>query len=147
MKFFLLPLGICCFLWAADDLEAVKHQIQVHNQTHLKGLIAGDPEACASIYAPDTLILYPGRPPLSGNEGVYRERRRAFDKARVLDGSLELISLEISGEMAYEIGTFSYTIQALDQNEARIVKGKYIVIWQRQPDGRWLRKVDAGLPD
>jgi len=64
----------------------------------------------------------------------------------VLDGVIRTEELQVSGDLAYEIGKFSYTIRVAGE-QARVVGGTFLTVWQRQPDGNWLCQVDAGLPE
>lgn len=49
--------------------------------------------------------------------------------------------LIVSGNIAYESGTYSLEIKPKDQETVKDY-GKYIVIWEKQENGKWLMKKD-----
>ena len=46
-----------------------------------------------------------------------------------------------SGELAYEIGTFDLTLND-DTGKPKASRGKYVVVWKKQPDGTWKAAAD-----
>ena len=58
------------------------------------------------------------------------------------DLTLEAIEVEASGDLAYEIGSFS--MQAPAENNAMITAtGNDVVVWKRGADGNWRLHVDT----
>jgi ketosteroid isomerase-like protein len=54
------------------------------------------------------------------------------------------LSLEtrISGEMAYQRGTFTTQVKPKAGGEARTIVGKFLRIYRREPDGSWRMVID-----
>lgn len=95
----------------------------------------GDAEAMAALYTPDGALLPPGAARIDGREGI-AALWRSFMEAGVKDLALKTVELEVHGETASEVGTF--TLTAPDGEGGRVTgHGKYIVLWRKGDDGVW----------
>jgi len=133
---------------AGDTISKAELQkiVDARHATYLAGLKSGDVEQHISIFAPDATILLSGSKPLKGIAAIAINKRDLLARVTVLDGVIRTEELQVSGDLAYEIGKFSYTIRVAGE-QARVVGGTFLTVWQRQPDGNWLCQVDAGLPE
>jgi uncharacterized protein (TIGR02246 family) len=97
----------------------------------------GDAETISQIYTDDAEWLVPGAPPIIGRAAI-----EATWKTLVGEGGnflkITTLQLQQAGTWAWELGTFVAT----DPGGSVLNAGKYLVIWQRQPDGRWLTHRD-----
>lgn len=95
----------------------------------------GDAAAMAMLYTPDAALLPPGAARIDGREGV-QAMWQGFMDAGVRDLDLETVELEVHGDSASEVGTF--TLTAPDGEGGRVTAGgKYIVLWREGEDGVW----------
>lgn len=136
----------CSFLFAGDDAAEIRKIIESQNKKFIQTLIDEDAEAHAALFTQDAVTMFPGAPMVKGRDAIYREKLTQFNKVRVIDGVIKTERVEASGDLAYEIAYFSYTLK-INNQPSRIVGGKTLVVWKRQADGRWLIQVDSGLPD
>jgi ketosteroid isomerase-like protein len=58
------------------------------------------------------------------------------------DLTLEAVEIEASGDLAYEIGSFSLRVPA-ENNSMVTFTGNYVVVWKRGADGNWRLYVDT----
>lgn len=85
-------------------------------------------------------------------DGTITRGRAAIEAARIAlmqqvqlqTGTIVTEDLVVVDDLAYEMGNYSFTLKAPDK-PATIQVGRYLTIWQRQPDGKWLIKTDSGL--
>ena len=85
-------------------------------------------------------------------DGTLTRGRAAIEAARIAlmkqyqlqNGIISTQDLVVVDDLAYEMGSFSFTLKAPDK-PATVQTGRYLTIWQRQPDGKWLIKTDSGL--
>lgn len=141
-----LLAAIPCLAQAPTKDEALKKAIESMHQRYLDCLKRGDAQGFADLFTVDGQVFNPGIPVVDGRESILRDRQELFFRAKVLSGVIRTDHLEQSGDLAYELGRFSYTL-SIDGQPGRIVEGKYITIWKRGQDGQWRYRVDAGLPD
>jgi ketosteroid isomerase-like protein len=62
-------------------------------------------------------------------------------KSGVQEISLMTDRVEQSSDLAYEVGRYSLTVKPL-QGETITDRGKYVVVWRRQADGKWKASAD-----
>jgi len=135
--------------WAgAPDaaLTELRAAIKTHHDTYIDSLIEGDAATYAEMFTEDAVLLRPNAPMVRGRTTILADQKTLLSRAQVISGAVQTVHLDMSGDMAYEIGNFSYTFR-LDGGEPRTVGGKFLAIWRRQADGRWLCEAEAGLPE
>ena len=99
----------------------------------------------ASFYTADATLLPPGSPMITGSSNI-RGFWQSFLDAGAADPNLRTVSVESSGELAYEIGTFDAIMPRPGGGTARS-SGKYLAVWKRQGDGSVKMVADMFSPD
>jgi uncharacterized protein (TIGR02246 family) len=97
---------------------------------------AGDADKLAAMYWDDAVLQPPGAPAATGRAAI-----RAFlaaDTAATRGAGLKMNipeagAVDVSGDLAYEAGTYTVT----DASGATVDAGKYIGVFQKR-DGKWL---------
>jgi len=90
----------------------------------------GNATAIASFYAQDAAVLAPNQPTIRGRKAV----EESFEEAiREFGGKMRIEPVEIraAGDLAYQWANYSTT------GGKRSVVGKFVEIYDRQPDGSW----------
>ena len=108
---------------------------------------AKDPEAFASVYVDDAVLMLEGAPDLAGIEAI-REGIGGMMQDPNFDLSFAADNVVVAraGDQAYETGTYSLTMSDADGNPATQV-GHYVVLWEKQEDGSWKVVLDAPVSD
>ena len=118
-----------------EDLDRTRN-------AHVAALNANDPDAWVTCFASDAVQMPPNDPPNIGTENI-RAWSGGMLAAFRAEFSLDVDEVELAGDdWAFERGT--YTIALTPEgggNELRDT-GKYITIYQRQPDHSWLMARD-----
>ncbi len=127
-------------------MKALEKAVKTMHEEYLSALKNADAEAFIKLFQEDAIVLSPGSPMLRGKDAIRRDKEAIFARATILGGVVRTLHLEQSGNLAYEVGRFSYTVK-VGESDSRIVEGKYVTIWKRAADGVWRYQVDAGLPD
>jgi len=89
-----------------------------------------DAAGVASMYLPDGKILPPGRPMITGTEGIRSYWQAAFD-AGVQRIAKKPVDIMLSGDLGVETSTYSVIFK--DQE----ILGKDTLIWRRGPNNVW----------
>ncbi len=101
----------------------------------------GDAAALAAMYDTAGVVLAPNAPPMRGRQNIEAlwagARQQGFKTL-----NLEVNSVELIGDHAIELGSYTLVVQPPGQGETTD-RGKYIVIWKRQADGTWKLYRDA----
>lgn len=122
------PAGVVAI--TAEDKAA----IQALSDSFGTAMKAGDWDTLASAYAEDAIMYPPDAPAVTGREAI----KKSFSEfPPVKDFVAEIHEVEGYGDLAYLRGSAVLTITLPDGKEAK-ESGKYIEIYRKQPDGKWL---------
>ena len=112
-----------------DELDAINAGIA-------RALAEQDARRFASYYADDARMLFHGQPMIRGRAGIEAEVRGWVAKGPVTV-SFETSAVIADGALVVDVG----------QTTSPTGRGKYVVVYQRQPDGSLKIAVDAGSSD
>jgi uncharacterized protein (TIGR02246 family) len=139
--------GIATAARADSPLAAVRLSIDAGNAKFLKALEAGDAKAYASLFAPDGIELPSGGGEITkGRAAIEADEEGGAKAAQIKSGSIHTTNVYLDGRVAYETGLYSFVVVSSGK-PARTVYGRYFEIWEEQPSGAWLIKVDCGYAD
>ena len=105
---------------------------------------AKDPEKFASFYTDDAVLMLADTPETSGKAAIHDTVAGLMkDPAFALSFETTKVEVARSGDMAYELSTF--TITTTDEKSKKPVTGKGhgIVLWKKQADGSWKAHIDV----
>jgi ketosteroid isomerase-like protein len=114
--------------------------------TRVEALIAGDMDAAVAVFTEDALAWRPDAPAIEGRAAI---RADSETPPGVTVRGLTLTSLEIDGygDLAFDRGTWEWTLAFEGTDEPVVVTGKYVVIARKQEDGTWLWTLDMSNTD
>lgn len=125
------------------DPVAIAKEIQSLDADWSHAANVGDVEKCISYYADDGVLLEPDSPIASGKE-AFRKSWTALvtgpNYVSLTFGSTKVTVAE-AGDMAYDVGTFQLTTKD-KAGKSTTQLGKYVEVWQKQPDDSWKAAVD-----
>jgi uncharacterized protein (TIGR02246 family) len=87
-----------------------------------------DVDACAQLYTTDAILLPPDAPALNGRASIAGLFRSLFDGG-VRSNELRTLDVIEDGRLVVETGEFTFHMESGQSD------GKYLAVWQRQPDG------------
>jgi uncharacterized protein (TIGR02246 family) len=106
-----------------------------------------DAGAIASMFTEDgEVIVATTKGFITGRAAIEEFWRARFKAARFIDVAIATVSVQVEGNTAYETGTTGSTVQVGDSPPVTRT-GRYLTVWKRQPNGVWLIRVDAIIPD
>ena len=129
MRRLLLILIVLPQLAAADPFEKLRQEWA--RDLHEKRLAAS-----TTLYAPDAMFIQPDGARVKGSAAI----RRLYEKVTsTFDSSLSFSSerVEISGDLAYDSGTYTETLVMRASRKSILSKGSYLTIYRRAKDGNW----------
>ena len=121
---------------AAVPQSASKEELGQMNRDFVVALNAKDATKAASYYAEDAVIYPPGEAPVSGRVAIEAYWKGAIESGGVRDATVETIDAKSSGDLGYEIGTFTLTANGPDGKPISD-RGRFVELLRRGPDGRW----------
>ena len=119
----------------ASEQERGKSVWRTLDEAFIRHASEKDAALVAAFYAPDAKLLPPNAPLIDGAEGIRAFWRGLLD-AGGADVTLDTTLVDMSGDLAYGVGQYSFTLPAATGGRTRD-HGKYLVVYRRQADGAW----------
>ena len=128
------------------SVQAARKAIEAANAKFSKAFARGDAKALAARYTSDAIVFPPGSDMIRGNEAIGKFWK-ATRGGGVQGASLTTIDVGRNGDVAYEVGKVTLTIQPRGKKPTTEA-AKYVVVWKQQVDGSWKlhRDIWNGLP-
>jgi ketosteroid isomerase-like protein len=117
----------------ADAQSAILAQ----SQSHVEAWLRNDAAAIAAHLTEDVVISAPGMADLKGRTVVEQTWRDMLTQSRVAELIVRPDPIIVSGGLGLEAGEFDEIIVAQGQPDTMAIHGRYVSIWQRQPNGDW----------
>jgi uncharacterized protein (TIGR02246 family) len=117
----------------AEDLAA----IAAFNRQYLAAINDGDIDALARLTTDGHMMISSGGPPLAGKQALVDAMTGAFENFEI-DETWTPEETVVSGDLAYQRGTFVVMARPKSGGEASRSTGNFIRIYRREPDGSWL---------
>ena len=118
----------------------VKQEIDAELRKWENCFNGGDMAALAGLYTTNATLMPPDSEAIRGRKGIEEFWQAARD-AGVRHIALHIGDVFADGDVVTEISRATLTIQP-DGGQSQDVPVKYVVVWKRQPGGRWELFVD-----
>jgi ketosteroid isomerase-like protein len=126
----------------AKDLAA----ISAYNERYLKAINAGDVATLSALTVEDHIMMIPNRPILAGKANNDDANKRAAAQFDIRE-TWQPLDTVVSGDLAYQRGTFGTTVTPKSGGVSRTSDGKFLRIYRRQKDGSWTMVIDSFSSD
>ena len=124
----------------------VREALRALAQDFARNANAGDAGKLVSdFYTEDATLLPPNAPLIRGTQGIRGYWQGLMD-AGAGDATMDTIQVDVSGDLAYEIGRYSFTVPSPSGGRSSD-QGKYLAVFRRQPDGGWKAVADMFSSD
>jgi ketosteroid isomerase-like protein len=115
-----------------DDLAA----ITAYNERYLQAINEEDIALLSSLTTDGHVMLPPNREPVVGkpaNDAMHGSAFERFDYREMWTP----VETDIDGDLAFQRGTFTVIATPRSRGDRVVVRGSFMRIYQRQPDGAW----------
>ncbi len=130
-----VPFLVSCTTAPPPDTTAEDSQaIKAVSKQWVDAFNRGDGAALAALYTEEAKRFPPNNPMIVGRENIQVWIQALLD-AGVGDLQSTTIDLHVNGDMAYEVGKYTLTIQS-EEGEVVSDSGNYVEIWKRV-NGSW----------
>jgi len=116
--------------------SATVEELGQMNRDFAKALTAKDAVAAAIVYDENASILPPNEPIVTGRANIQAYWQGAID-AGIIDATVKTIDAKSTGNLGYEIGTFTMRFHGA-KNDTIVEVGKYTEILERNEEGQWI---------
>ncbi|GEM_PF-574929 len=142
---FLLTISLSA---TAQSQADVKQKIEKMNKEMAQAMIAGDHEKNLQYYTDNVVSLPSYEKMLQGKDAI-RKSMEEMEKSdwKVKDFNFETVSVEQNGNMVTEIGKYRMEMNKKGSTEMMKDEGKYVTLWEKQPDGSYKIKTEIWNSD
>ena len=128
----------------AADKAAIRDLMDVQ---WLNAAQAKDVDTVLSFFADDASRFPPNASIITGKEAIRARVSEAYSGPRVaISWQTTKVEVSGSGDLAYSHGTYEETVNDPEGNPVTD-KGKWVTVWEKQPDGTWKVVVDIWNTD
>jgi uncharacterized protein (TIGR02246 family) len=125
--------------------DSMTSDLEASRQAFVAAINAHDSRTAAAEYAKDARLVPPSAEVLVGREAIESFWRTGLD-AGLSSVDLHPTELQDIGPLVCEVG--GYAIGVISPEGMQLTnRGRYLVVWRRQTDGRWQRAVEMLSPD
>ncbi|HEY2376703.1 MAG TPA: DUF4440 domain-containing protein [Gemmatimonadaceae bacterium] len=132
---------------ATPDAAAVRQLIDSADARFGAAALKGDTATLASFYADDAMFMDANMPTIRGHDAIAKAFGAMVATMKPTSFKLQTTDLIVSGEYAIETGTYDVSNAAAKGAKPSHAVGKFLVIWRKQPDGRYKIIRDIGNSD
>jgi uncharacterized protein (TIGR02246 family) len=126
-----------------DQRAADESTIRGLDADWVKAVAAKDATLATSFYADGASLFPPGAPVATGKDTILKAWTGLMGMPGfALTFAPTKIEVSRAGDLAYELGEYQMTLND-KQGKPQTDKGKYVVVWGKQPGGTWKALVDA----
>jgi len=116
----------------ADDLKGIAE----FNRQYLAAINGGDAQALGRLTTDDHMMISSGGAPMVGRERMVEAMTRGFQTTNLEEHWMPEETV-ISGDLAYQRGTFTVLATPKAGGATRKTAGNFLRIYRRLPDGSW----------
>lgn len=120
----------------SQDVDAAKVAIAETRQAFWDAHEMGDADALVELMTDDAALFAPGMEEVRGRDALLEAARQMFEVMTVEDFAIIDQEVEVHGSSAYELTTYSETLQMGD-GDPTPVRGRYLIVWKQGEDGTW----------
>ena len=114
------------------DLQAIDRV----RAAHIAGMNQGNADHLAGLFGEDAVQMPPNAPTNRGRATIHAWFKAFMDPFRA-EFALEVEEVRAAGDWAFERGAYQLRLSLKAGGSAIQDTGKYITIYQKQPDGAW----------
>jgi uncharacterized protein (TIGR02246 family) len=128
------------------DVGSIRASIDSLNARFVDAAKRLDTAAIAALYTDDAVVMMSNTEAWRGRDAARSGWAGMLSQGTLKDFSLKTQDVDVGGDLIVETGTYEMTLQPKTGQEMKD-KGKYVVVWRRQPDGSLKIFRDIGNSD
>jgi ketosteroid isomerase-like protein len=132
---------------ASQTNDEIRDKIVKINQQMAKAMMEGNPQATLGFYAKDAVSLPNYGEMVKGIDAIKKSNEEMASSGKVNSVEFNTVMVNTYGNMVSEIGTYKMNITMPGMASPVEDNGKYLTLWEKQPDGSLKIKVETWNTD
>jgi uncharacterized protein (TIGR02246 family) len=137
----------CAPLTEPVDPGTVRQAIEAAAAKFAAAFNRGDAEAVAAFYAKEAKVLPPNSAMVTGESAIRAFWQGFIEMTATRELTLEVLTVDSQGDLAYEVGAYTLSLQLKNALAPIQDQGKYVVVWKRSASGSWMIVADIWNSD
>ena len=143
-------LGLCVILVCSLGCATVQQPTSIDvrrwvAERYVEPFQNGDVDTWLQVFADDALAMHNTLPPLRGRQAIRGFGEMVRDNLDIQRFDVEVLEIKQKGDFIMSDGAFvSRMVPRGTVHEGPDSAGKFVLVWQRQPDGEWRVILDMG---
>jgi ketosteroid isomerase-like protein len=129
------------------DAGAVRASIDSLNAKMADAMKRADSTTIRSLYGDDAVAMMSNTEAWRGRDAIVKGWTGAIPQMGLKDAKFTTDDVDVAGDLVVETGRYEMTFQPKGATKEMKDKGKYVVVWKRQPDGSLKIYRDIGNSD
>ncbi len=125
-----------CGCQARSGDQAARDELRAELERYRHAILTGSPESLATWYTEDAVLFGPEMHDIRGRSAIREFFASVGAAVRVKRVAFETRELTVYQGCAYELGRYDETLELVDRRTVES-HGRYLLMWQQQPDRRW----------
>jgi uncharacterized protein (TIGR02246 family) len=121
---------------SATEAKSDQELIDAVRSAHAAALNARDAQAWVDLFAQDAVQMPPNAPANVGRKNIFAWSDGLL-RAFKVKFALSVSELHVTGDRAFESGSYTITLTAASEGRAMEDVGKYVTVYERLPQGGW----------
>lgn len=120
----------------AGDVTSARQQIEATDKVFVDGFTKGDTTGVVALYANDAELMLAGAKAFKGHKDIANAFAGDLASNKYSNVTLATDDVMAGGDLAVQTGHYAWTITPKKGKPVSDV-GKFVTVWQRQPDGSY----------
>jgi ketosteroid isomerase-like protein len=132
---------------ASQTNDELREKIVKLNQQMAKAMMEGNSQATIGFYAKDAVSLPNYGEMVKGIDAIKKSNDEMASSGKVNSVEFNTVMVNTYGNMVSEIGTYKMSVTMQGMANPVEDNGKYLTLWEKQPDGSLKIKVETWNTD
>lgn len=125
--------------WSGGNKEAeMVKEIEASLADYGKLLIEGEYEKWGELHSKDVIKMPPNVPPTRTREDMVARSSKDKGVVQIVSFDVDIQETKVYGDIAHAWGLYKVEVQVLNNGPLIKVDGKFLTIYRKEKDGRWV---------
>lgn len=134
----------CAALWGkgSQDSKAIEAMKEGLDQ-YCAFLLAGDLDSWGNLHTEDVVKMPPDEPAVLNRKDLIANNKATLKVLEFTGFNIKIEKSEVHGDLGLSWGVYTWTARMKSGGEKLSYDGKFLTIYKKQSDGRWLIAYDC----